>query len=193
MALFSYTPLLGLIIPCIQLNFNDFKCTVALSIYFGLFLKRILKKVVVYRGSFILLHQGNLLWQKLVAERDQVGGTPLPKVHIHEIYKAKCSCASMKCRYFCTHTFLAFKNVAGRLPALNQTSNTCKVAADSGFQQLFNFNFTFKVPAGSLSSLTAQMLQRHFPFTLDHTCWHLCALTNQLMDFFSLPFFFHLH
>lgn len=114
-------------------------------------------------------------------------------VHFHEIYRTKCSGARMKCRYFCTHTFLAFKNAAGRLPALNQTSNTWKVAADRGFQQLFNFNFTFKAPAGSLSSLTAQMHWRHFPlYTWSHLLTLMCInkSTNGLL---SLPFFFHLH
>jgi len=52
-------------------------------------------------------------------------------------------------------TYLSTRLFSGTFPALNQTWNTCEVVADRGFQQLFNFNFTFKASAGHPSSMTA--------------------------------------
>lgn len=44
---------------------------------------------------------------------------------------------------------------SGTFPTLNQMWNTCKVVADTGFQQLVNFQFTFKASAEHPSSMTA--------------------------------------
>lgn len=79
----------------------------------------------------------------------------MPPLKMTSLWNIKTQMSRCQSSSILVPTYLNTGLFSGTFPALNQMWNTCKVVADRGFQQLVNFNFTFKASAGHPSSMTA--------------------------------------